>query len=232
VIVPCKNGASFIRDTADYLDRELPIESAEIIIVENGSTDGTFETLTAIVTEWAGRIPLVVVQSKPGLGYAYACGISTSRGELVYLTADDVPFGIDDLALALQVNPPVTVIIGSKGHPDSVVDRSMARSVMTSAFRSVRRGMLGSRVRDSQGTFILDGDWARAYAARGVESGFLWTTELVDCAEQDGMQIREIPIVFHSRGDKTPSRVRVQDAVDMVVGTWRIRARRGARRSS
>jgi dolichyl-phosphate beta-glucosyltransferase len=159
--------------------------------------------------------------------------VEISRGVTVLLTADDLPFGFDDIdagdALARSSGgclPPI--IIGSKAHPASRVGRGAVRGVLASGFGLLRRLILRTRVRDSQGTFLVDGNLMRRLAPQIYESGFLFSTELVYLAERIGLQPTEVPVRISVDHGEHRSRVTPSDIASMAIGLIRIRMRHRA----
>ena len=138
-VVPADNSALAIEGVLSALASRLDGRDAEAIVVENGSTDGTG-----------------ALRSAKGMGNAYRAGIAASRAARVVLTADDLPFGFDDLEAAEGVDPVVhPVVVGSKGHRDSDADRALLRGVLSRGFWALRRVVPGMRTLDPQGTFVL-----------------------------------------------------------------------------
>jgi dolichyl-phosphate beta-glucosyltransferase len=226
-IVPAHNSTSVIEGTLDALRCRLAGRSAEIVVVENGSTDGTRTLLEKVEESWPqAELDLVVLSSGKGLGNAYRAGIAASRGSRVVLTADDLPFGFDDIDAAERMDVGTfPVVIGSKGHRDSGVDRGRLRGVLSGGFSLLRRLILGSRTRDPQGTFVLAGEWARAVVPRLGETGYLVTTELCYLAERAGITPVEVPVrLVDGHGDHR-SRITVRDVWQMGVGLLGIRRR-------
>jgi glycosyltransferase involved in cell wall biosynthesis len=226
-VVPAHNSTGAIEPTLRALAGRLAGRDAEVVVVENGSTDGTPALLQRIRQGWSHPgVSLRLLRSAKGMGHAYRAGIAASRGERVVLTADDLPFGFDDLDAAEHVDPAVhPVVIGSKGHPDSHVDRGFVRRVLTWGFRVLRRVVLGMRTRDPQGTFVLAGDWARAIGPRLAEPGYLVTTELCHLAERSGVQPLEVPVRLSPQHRDHRSRITVRDVWRMAVGLLAIRRR-------
>src|SRR6266566_1353733 len=101
VVIPAHNSAALIEGTIARLAGRLSDRSAEIIVVENGSTDDTFARCMRMREGWRDRrVTLVVTQSPKGMGSALRTGVEISRGVSVLLTADDLPFGFDDIDAA------------------------------------------------------------------------------------------------------------------------------------
>jgi glycosyltransferase involved in cell wall biosynthesis len=90
VVICCHNSARVIPPTLAHLAHQIvsPATHWEIIIVDNGSTDGTAD----IAKTWAASAPVPVrVLSEPrlGLAYARAHGVEAARGEIITFVDDD-----------------------------------------------------------------------------------------------------------------------------------------------
>jgi hypothetical protein len=83
-----------------------------------------------------------------------------------------------------------------------------------------------SAVGDSQGTIWVDGPWARAFAAVSRETGLMWTVELVLAAEQQGLDVWEVPVVLEESHDSRASRFRLGDATTAVREISRLAVRK------
>lgn len=227
-VVPAHNSEEVIEDTLYELAERFAGRQVEILVVENGSTDSTPDLLRDAEAIWTRHdVTLRVLSTERGLGNALRHGIAESRGDRIFLGADDLPFGFGDLEAALPMDHPV--VIGSKGHRDSVVRRSPTRDLMTFGFRVLRRMILGMRTRDPQGTFILDGAWARSVVARVREPGYLFSTELCHLAESSGIEPVEVPVRLRRSHATHTSRVKARDVWRMGSGLLTLRRRhRGA----
>lgn len=221
VVVPTRNGAEVLESTLDALGAELTAAD-EIIVVENGSTDGTPELLVRIRDRWTHPSTLVLQTSDPGLGEALRAGVLASTGRRLLLTADDLPFGFTDLVEFRKLPDDAAVAVGSKAHPGSAVARGRLRTVQSRIFRFLRQALLQSEVGDSQGTLWVDGEWGRQFARLSRESGLMWTTELVLAAEQQGIAVREVPVALSVRHETGSSRFRFSDAWQSVLGFTRL----------
>lgn len=221
VVVPTRNGVGALEPALDALGGRLTRHD-EIIVVENGSTDGTPELLERIKSRWNAPSDLILATSAPGLGEALRTGALRSRGRRLLLTADDLPFAFTDLDEFEKLPSSVAVAIGSKAHPDSRVARGRLREVQSRAFRFLRAALLQSAVGDSQGTLWVDGGWGRSFARLSRETGLMWTTELVLAAEQQSLDVREVPVSLSTTHESGPSRFRLADAWQSFVGFTRL----------
>lgn len=225
-VVPAHNSTEVIESSLKELCGRLTGTGAEILVVENGSSDGTLDLLRRIEREWSEEVELRVLSCPKGLGNALRAGIAASRGDRVFFGADDLPFGFDDLDAAMELDHAThPVVIGSKGHQDSVTARSLSRTIMTMGFFILRWLVLGMRTRDPQGTFVLDGEWVREAGPLLTEQGFLLTTELTYLAERSGIKPVEVPVRLRPSHDVHGSRIRLSDPLKMGAGLFGLRLR-------
>lgn len=231
VVIPAYNSGQVLAATVGCFAGYLAGRSAEIIVVENGSTDDTAAVCRRLEQDWNDpTVSLRVFTSAKGMGNALRVGSSNSRGAQVLLTADDLPFGFDDLdaarALTEKLGHAPLLMIGSKGHPESVIDRGLMRSTMTRGFSILRRVILGTHAKDPQGTFLIDGNLLRSLVGSLAEPGFLFTTELDYALELAGIQPVELPVRLSESHRNQPSRVAGGDVLAMARGLLSLRRRK------
>src|SRR3954453_15259577 len=95
IVIPTRDRRERLLATLDALERQqLAGARAEVLVVDNGSSDGTAEALRAR----AGTLPLVVLhEPREGASFARNRGLQEARAPIVLLLGDDmVPDG-DDL---------------------------------------------------------------------------------------------------------------------------------------
>src|SRR5438128_2556469 len=91
VIIATRNRAYAIAGCLDSVAASLATASpldAEIVVVDNGSTDAT----SAIVQQWASSSPFPVrllLEPKAGLSRAHNQALRTAQGQLFAITDDD-----------------------------------------------------------------------------------------------------------------------------------------------
>jgi glycosyltransferase involved in cell wall biosynthesis len=216
------NSETVIAHTIDRWLNRLNSGNSELILVENGSSDNTWDLANSISKD-TEHVKFKLIQSEKGMGNALAAGISVSTGKHVLLSADDLPFDFVDLDEVAKLSQQPPIVIGSKAHKNSTVDRGILRKTFTRGYRLARFLTLGSRVGDTQGTFIIEGDLIRRINPLLSEPGFLFTTQLVVVAEQMGVEIAEVPVSLSLDHAPKKSTVRWADVIDMSTGLIKLR---------
>jgi glycosyltransferase involved in cell wall biosynthesis len=89
VVIPARNAADTIGVQLESLVRQRFDRPWEVVVVDNGSTDGT----RAAVESFADRLPglrIVDASERQGIGYARNRGVEAACGRLIaYCDADD-----------------------------------------------------------------------------------------------------------------------------------------------
>lgn len=114
VIVPCRNAAPFVRRLLQSLVTQQTTQRAEIIVVDNGSTDGS----RSIAEGVSGIVPLRVIDAteRANASYARNVGVRAAKGDrLLFVDADDevAPGYVEAMAHALESHPFVTSRVDS-----------------------------------------------------------------------------------------------------------------------
>lgn len=202
-VLPVHNDeATLPANVARLAERTRAYPGSDIVLVENGSRDRSWEVCVELGGDRDGVAVRPFREPAAGIGYAYARGIEeTERAHpaapdrWVVLTGSDLPWGFTDLENALPVIEAgeATVIVGSKAHPRSQAFAGWKRYTMSFAFRLLRRAIVGMKTGDSQGSFFVRSDVAYALARRIRSRDFFYTTELVYFAEPMPGGVVEVP---------------------------------------
>jgi glycosyltransferase involved in cell wall biosynthesis len=119
ILIPAYNHARFVRRCLDSV-LEDPWPAKELVIIDDGSSDGTDERIAAWMTEHAGEIPVRFVR-RPNKGVAATLNelAALAQGEFLRLGASDdylLPGGLEAQVRYLQENPHKHAVVG-----DSIV---------------------------------------------------------------------------------------------------------------
>ena len=186
-----------------------PLASGEIIVVDNGSTDGTGE-----VARRAGA--RVVREVRRGYGYACLAGVLAAETPIIVFLDGDAADDPDDLARVLE---PLRA-----GEADSSWGRgllgSRARGSMTwqqifgnrlAAF--LMRALCGVGVSDVGPFRAIRREDLLALGMREMTYG--WPSEMIVKSVRAGYRYREVPVRYHRR-------IGVSKVGDTLAGSLRV----------
>lgn len=222
-ILPAHNSAGNISTSLNEIDDYLSKNEivGEVIVVENGSTDSTWEVLKSLDRNNFCFV-LVTTRSEKGLGNAIREGLRHVSQQNVLVTADDLPFGFSDINEYRKSTEILEVAIGSKAHRDSSVNRSISRSIMSLVFRTLRRIIVGINIGDTQGTILGGSELICALGAKTSQNGYLMSTELLAFAVHNKCKVTELPVRL--RNSQRSSNVRMfSDSWQMLLGLFQVR---------
>lgn len=123
VVIPCYNEHNTIEKIVDAV-KAAPIDSLEIIIVDDFSTDGTREILTERIQPLVDRV--IFHEENRGKGAALRTGFAAATGDLVIVQDADLEYDPNDYPALVQpiVEKRADVVFGSRfvgGGPHRVV---------------------------------------------------------------------------------------------------------------
>lgn len=236
VVVPAYNEERRLGPTLDAICAHLNANPGrwsgwELIVVDDGSTDGTADAVRAAAAR-EPRILLVEADEtgNRGKGHALRRGVIASRGARVLVTDADLatPIGeLDRLDKELsQDDEGLAAAIGSRAHPESSIDvhQRRLREWLGRMGNRLIRAVAVPGVRDTQCGFkLFDGDKARAAFADARLDGWGIDVEILQFFRRAGWQVAEVPVRWaHQEGSK----VRPADYGKVLFELVRLKARR------
>jgi glycosyltransferase involved in cell wall biosynthesis len=223
VVLAAHNEEGFLATTLGHLLDGLRARGAdfEIVVAENGSTDGTRDVAAGVAAE-APEVQTLSLPD-PDYGAALRAGLLAARGEIVVnFDVDYYDLGFLDRALARLGEPDhPAIVVGSKRQEGSVDNRSLPRKLVTLGFTTILHVGFGLSVSDTHGMKAMRRDAVRSLAEGCRFRTDLFDTELVIRAERAGLGVVDLPVeVTETRPSRTPIAKR---AARSLVGLARMR---------
>jgi glycosyltransferase involved in cell wall biosynthesis len=225
VVFPAYNEAASLEDAVDEVTRALNefTRSYEIIIAEDGSTDGT-DKLAAALAEKYPFVKHIHGEKRLGRGTALKNAFKQSSGEvLVYMDLDlatDLKY-LKALVDAVEFEG-YDFATGSRMLSESDVERSGTRNIASKTYNFMVRVVLGSKIRDHQCGFKAFRREPLMQLLDEVEAKhWFWDTEILVRAHRRGYGIKEIPVSWKG-GRETKVRL-LQDSFNMgwqIISLW------------
>lgn len=220
VIIPAYNEEKRLPATLDALKEHLARQEHEIIVVDDGSTDGT-----AITAEKAGCLA-ISLDVNQGKGVAVKTGVQAARGKLILVTDADLATPLTELPKLLSaLKGGADVAVGSRAAPGAMVRRaSLKRKLAGKIFAFLVRFLTGLKYMDTQCGFkLLKGEAARAIFSFMDCRGYAYDVEALVLAEKIGFVVKEVGV---SWTDIPGSKVRLfRDSIRMLKELLEIRRR-------
>lgn len=188
-----------IQAAAEFLEKSQL--RSEIIIVDDGSKDGTAETAEKAETAPGVELKVVRYENNRGKGYAIRVGMNETQGEYV-MFADSgccVPFDNILPGLELLQNGECDIAHGSRKLNDSRIEnpQNLYRSLCSIMFRMamIYYMKVPLEISDSQCGFkIYRGDVGRYLYGQCITDGFMFDVEIILRAYKESYHIMEFPV--------------------------------------
>jgi dolichyl-phosphate beta-glucosyltransferase len=201
------------------------VPSWEIVIVDDGSVDGT----RAIAQREAHADPRIRVVGgvHGGKGAALRLGMLDARGRWRFMADADLAMPPDNLSRFLELvasDRPPDLVIGSREAAGAQrIGESMWRHVVGRVFNWIVRVFAVRGIRDTQCGFkLFSAAAAQSILSRLTTTGFACDVEMLLLAQRSGLTTREVGIVWRAGDD---SRVRFGRGAAAFADILRIRWR-------
>lgn len=187
----------------------------EIIIVENGSTDHTFE----IAQKAANKFHFIkaIHLDKPSLGGAIREGYSLAKGQVIINLDVDLATDMSYMKDLLHYSNDFDVVTGSRYVDKSLVQRNFERHFLSVIFNKVFiRGLLHSKLKDNNCGFrAIKKNVGKSLFSEVKENGVFGLVELIVLAQKRGYKVKEFPVKWK----ENPRKVTVKDILNYLIPT-------------
>lgn len=195
IIIPAYNEALRLPSTLRHIEaylKEKPDLSAEVIVVDDGSTDQT----VAVAKETFPTVRVLRQSKNMGKGAAIRTGMLAALGEWRYICDADLSTPIEDLDKLMSFADQADVIIGSRRAPGADVAKSQARwkVVLGQLGNLLIQAMVVPGIHDTQCGFKLFHQRTMKIFSLQRNNRFGYDFEILYLARRAGWRIKEVPV--------------------------------------
>lgn len=170
--------------------------SSEVIVVDDGSTDGTVQFVESQMAVWP-QLRLLKNPGNRGKGYSVRHGIQEARGRIVLFTDADLSAPIeeaDKLFAALAMHD---IAIGSRAIDRRLIQvhQPWTREWAGIIFNRIVRVVLGLKIEDTQCGFkVFNRERSQIIFNQQRVERFGFDPELLFLAKRHGLSVAEVPV--------------------------------------
>jgi glycosyltransferase involved in cell wall biosynthesis len=197
VVVPAYDEADRIQLCLREIALALKDLDYEIIVVDDGSQDSTYQEMVAAAAGNA-RIRPVRQSSNRGKGAAVLLGLQDATGEIIAFLDADLELHPSQLLSFIQTmrETGADVVVGSKRHPGSRLTVPWFRRITSVVSSRLIRFLFGLDLHDTQtGIKLFRADVLHRVARRLQVRRFAFDLELLVAVSRFGYRIVEAPVV-------------------------------------
>ncbi len=220
-------GAAVTEISAALGGQEVLDGPLEIVVVDDGSTDGTAEA-----AQRAGADVVVSLEANRGKGAAVRAGMLAASGRLRLFTDVDLAYPPGQLTSLIDaLRDGADVALGNRRHAEArtINPARPARALASRMFNAFTRLVLLRRYRDTQCGFKgFTADAAQEIFSRAVIDRFAFDVEVLYLVEHLELTAAEVPVTVDHSADTTVRLVAQSLQVVADIGRIRHRAAAGA----
>jgi len=222
--MPAYNEADCIGEGIADVDEQFEAvsEDYEIIVVDDGSQDGTRKAVEDLTDK---KVKIVGYERNQGKGHTIKLGLYHATGQFAFLIDSDSEIQAKDLMTYVDALKSADFVIGSKRHPLSAVRTPAGRRFLSLGFNVLEGLLTGGRATTQAGLKA-----ARSTALYQIlplisVKKYAFDAELLAVASLFGFRIRELLVNIDLKGTFSARQV-FRMFIDLLGIGYRLRIRR------
>jgi len=222
ILMPVYNElGTVVRAIEEVVGEDLPVASREIVVIDDGSTDGTRELLRD--REWPSEVRIIFHERNRGKGYAIQTGLREARGR--YTTIMDADLEYDAAYIGAMLKPLMAgdadAVYGARGfqsHSAFNFWYVVGNKAVTLATNLLYNSWLSDIMTCHK---TIRTDIFRSLALR--EKGFAIEPEITARLLRSGVRIYEVPVMYRARSRDAGKKLTAMDGVRVLLTLVRCR---------
>jgi len=194
IILPVHNEKNRIRNTVSKIRQIMRGRSFEIIISEDGSTDGSDK----IISQLAKKDKKVVnlhSDLRLGKGKALKIGFLKAKGDIICFMDMDLSTDIKYLPELIDETKKYDIVIGSRYIKGSITRRVFKRAILSQCYNILVRIVFNSKIHDHQCGFkAFRREVVLSLIKKCISDKWFIDTEFLVLAQRKKYSIKELPI--------------------------------------
>jgi glycosyltransferase involved in cell wall biosynthesis len=195
-VLPAYNEGRLIENTLQRLNNNFENNGLpfEIVVVDDGSIDNTRSRAICYSLD-NKKVKVIGYKKNIGKGFAINTGFRIAKGDAVILFDSDSDIDTKQIQRFIDPLKEGDIVIGSKWHPDSMVNIPVARRLLSYGFNVLARLLTGVPVKDTQtGLKALRREAFQSIFSRLCVKRYAFDVELLVLAKIYGLKIIEVPV--------------------------------------
>jgi glycosyltransferase involved in cell wall biosynthesis len=215
IIMPAYNEEATIVDAVrTAIEAELPVKEREILVIENGSADGTRELLRA--QDWPAEVRVIELDVNRGKGGAVRVALEQAKGKYSAILDADMEYDPNDYGPMLDAiqNNDVDAVYGTRlwqAHTAYSYWYVMGNRAVNVAANMIYNVWLSDCM---VGMKLIDTELFRSLPMR--EKGFGFDAEVTARLLRNNVRIFEMPVKYRARRRDEGKKLTAVDGLRML----------------
>lgn len=229
VVLPCFNEGDIVEamlsKTSQILNEKFKKDQYQIIAVNDGSTDETFNYLKKAQKN-IPQLEIISYEKNQGKGYAVKKGVEESQGDIIAFIDSDMEIPPQLLIAYYEklTSEKKDIVIGSKKHKKSITQRNIFRNYLSGLSNKMVEVLFQLKGIDTQVGLKMFRKNVALHAMKKVKTnGFAFDIEFLVLARKEGFKISTAPVYIDQK--QTRSHVGGTSILKAFLDTMRLHRR-------